>query len=302
MKISILGSNGFLSTAIAKYANKKSWTLDVYGLSEPVGFEYSAFHEVDLMDTDLDCNSLLPSDIIVYAIGAGIQSNLNEGYNLIYNLNVNVPVAICNKLKELDYKGRFVSFGSVFEVGETIEERCFTEDDILSNRYPATNDYAISKRMFSAFVSSYRHSFVHWHFILPTIYGDGENPKRLIPYTVNSILSGSKLSFTSGNQTRQYIHVTEIPRLMELAVDNNVPSGVYNIEGKDTITVKKLVYMIYELFGATVPSGCFGSEKRADVSMKYLALDGKKIELLTGFKAEISLVDAIPSYKDVTVR
>ena len=108
MKISILGTNGFLSTAIARYSNLQGWDMDMYGLDEPVGHKYDNFYKVNLMDTDLNYNRLLTSDIIIYAIGAGIQSNLNEDYNLIYTLNVTVPVAICNKLKELDYEGRFV--------------------------------------------------------------------------------------------------------------------------------------------------------------------------------------------------
>ena len=99
MKISILGTNGFLSTAIARYSNLQGWDMDMYGLDEPVGHKYDNFYKVNLMDTDLNYNRLLTSDIIIYAIGAGIQSNLNEDYNLIYTLNVTVPVAICNKLK-----------------------------------------------------------------------------------------------------------------------------------------------------------------------------------------------------------
>ena len=133
MKISILGTNGFLSTAIAKYANEVGWTLDMYGLDEPVGHKYDKYYKVNLMDSGLDCSCLMESDLIVYAIGAGIQSNLKEGFNLIYNLNVTAPVSICNKLKELNYQGHFVTFGSVFEMGETNEERFFTEEDILTS-------------------------------------------------------------------------------------------------------------------------------------------------------------------------
>ena len=117
MKISILGTNGFLSTSIAKYAVAEGWTLEMYGLQRPDDHDCNLFHQVDLMDSEMDCSTLLDSDLIVYAIGAGIQANLKEGYNLIYNLNVTVPVAICNKLKELGYKGTFVTFGSVFEMG-----------------------------------------------------------------------------------------------------------------------------------------------------------------------------------------
>ena len=187
MKISILGCNGFLSTAIAKYANQKEWILNMYGLDEPRCHTYDSFIKCNLMDAELDCSPLLDSDIIIYAIGAGIQSNLKEGFNLIYNLNVTAPVTICNKLKELDYKGVFVTLGSVFEMGETKEERFFTEEDVLTSTALAPSVYVVSKRMLTRFVTSYKHDFTHWHFIIPTIYGPGENSNRLIPYTINAI-------------------------------------------------------------------------------------------------------------------
>lgn len=296
MKISILGTNGFLSTAIAKYAIQAKWSLYMYGLSVPIGHDYDKFYNVNLMDAELDCSSLLDSDIIVYAIGAGIQANLKEGFNLIYNLNVTAPVAICNKLKELDYKGVFVTFGSVFEMGETKEERFFTEEDVLTSLCPAPNDYTVSKRMLSKFVASYKHDFRHWHFYIPTIYGAGENPKRLIPYVINAIRNSDELHFTAGDQTRQYVHVSEIPRMLALAFEKNLPSGLYNIEGKETITVKEIVTMIHQAMGKEVPDGCFGSVQRADVGMKYLALNGKKLRELIGFKAQVDICHCIDSY------
>ncbi len=296
MKISILGTNGFLSTAIARYANVAGWSLDMYGLSEPVGHNYNNFYKVNLMDAELDCSSLLDSDMIIYAIGAGIQANLKEGFNLIYNLNVTAPVTICNKLKELEYKGIFVTFGSVFEMGETKEERFFTEEDVLTSLCPAPNDYTVSKRMLSKFVASYKHDFKHWHFYIPTIYGAGENPKRLIPYVINAIRNSEELHFTAGDQTRQYVHVSEIPRMLALAFEKNLPSGLYNIEGKETITVKEIVTMIHQAMGKEVPDGCFGSVQRADVGMKYLALDGKKLRDSIGFKAQIDICHCIESY------
>ena len=50
MKISILGTNGFLSTAIAKYANEAGWYLDMYGLDEPTAHKFDNFYKVNLMD------------------------------------------------------------------------------------------------------------------------------------------------------------------------------------------------------------------------------------------------------------
>lgn len=296
MKISILGTNGFLSTAIAKYANQKGWTLDMYGLTEPTSHRFDHYYQVNLMDAELDCTGLLDSDMIIFAIGAGIQANLKEGFNLIYNLNVTAPVAICNKLKELDFHGCFVTFGSVFEIGETREEKFFNEEDILMSCCTAPNDYTVSKRMLSRFVSSYKHDFIHWHFYIPTIYGAGENPKRLIPYVINAIRMGEELHFTAGDQTRQYVHVSDVPRMLEIALDKKLPSGLYNIEGKETATVKEIVTEIHHLFGREVPLGCFGSVKRADTGMKFLALDGGKLRTAIGFEASINIKDVINTY------
>ncbi len=296
MKLSILGCNGFLSTAIAKYANKAGWTLEMYGLDEPLGHKYDKFIQCNLMDSELDCSPLVDSDIIVYAIGAGIQANLKEGFNLIYNLNVTAPVTICNKLKELDYKGCYVTFGSVFEMGETKEAKFFTEEDVLTSTASAPSDYVVSKRMLSRFVTSYKHEFTHWHFIIPTIYGPGENPKRLIPYTINAIKNGEELHFTSGDQTRQYVCVDEVPRLLEMAIDKKLPSGMYNIQGKETLTVKEIVELIHHALGKEVPEGCFGTAQRTDVGMKYLALDGSILNDIIGFVANISIAETIKTY------
>lgn len=296
MKISILGTNGFLSTAIAKYANEAGWNLDMYGLDEPRSHKYDNFYKVNLMDTALDCSGLLASEIIIYAIGAGIQSNLKEGNDLIYNLNVTVPVRICNALKAAGYRGKFITFGSVFEMGETTEERFFTEEDIQTSLAVAPNDYTVSKRMLTRFISSYKHEFTHWHFIIPTIYGESENPKRLIPYTINAIKNGEELHFTAGDQTRQYIHVSEVPRIIDMAYKKNIPSGIYNIQGKETITVKEIVTLIHKVLGKQVAEGCFGSAQRADVGMKYLALDGRKLKSLTGFEATVRLEEVIKHY------
>lgn len=296
MKVTILGTNGFLSRAIAIYCNGKGYPVNMYGLDEPKGHSFDAFHKVNLMTEELDYGDLIKSDIIVYAIGAGIQSNLKEGNDLIYNLNVTAPVKICNALKTAGYKGCFITFGSVFEMGETHEERFFTEADVLTSVCPAPNDYTVSKRMLSRFVDSYKHDFTHWHFFIPTIYGEKENPLRLIPYTINAIRNNESLHFTAGDQTRQYIYVGEVPVMIDLAYSKKLPSGIYNIQGKDTLTVREIVTIIHNHFNKDVPHDCFGSVQRADVGMKYLALDGTKLKNAIGFEATIGLTDVIDRY------
>lgn len=296
MKISILGTNGFLSNAIGKYANEQGWQLDMYGLVAPDAVRYDNFVEINLMDRDLDCRTMLYSDIIVYAIGAGIQSNLKEGADLVYALNVTAPVNICNKLKTLEYKGAFVTFGSYFELGETNMKRPATEEDVINADAPAPTDYVVSKRMLTRFATSYKHDFTHWHFILPTIYGPGENQKRLIPYTINAIRNNEELHFTSGEQVRQYLYVDDVAKVLNMASLRSLPSGIYNIAGSEEFTVRELVESIHKHFNKQVPDGCFGSTERSDIGMKYLALNKNALMEKIGYCANTMMAELINCY------
>ena len=112
----------------------------------------------------------------------------------------------------------------------------------------------------------------------------------------NAIKNGEELHFTAGDQTRQYICVDEVPRLLEMAFDKRLPSGMYNIQGKETLTVKEIVEMIHHEMGKEVPEGCFGTAQRSDVGMKYLALNGQNLYNTIGFEATIKLSSIIGLY------
>lgn len=296
MKISILGCNGFLSSAIGKYAEQRNCYLVMYGRTEPSSHGYDKYVKCDLADIGSIIIDLLDSDIVVYAAGAGIQADLKESASVIYNLNVWAPISLCNGLRERGFKGRLVTFGSYFEMGETQEKRMFTETDILSSNCKAPSDYIVSKRLFSRFVDSYSHDFTHWHFILPTIYGPGENSMRLIPYTIDAMINKKPLLLTDGYQTRQYLYVEEVAKVLELSINKKLPSGIYNIQGNDTLSVRDLVALICQSLGVDIPIGYFGSKKRSDTVMSYLALDGNKLYSALGFKAGVVLSDVLNNY------
>ena len=297
MKVSIIGTNGFLSNAIAEYANSKGWSLYAYGYAKPqseLHFEY--YKEIDLLESDLDYSLLADSDIVVYAAGAGIQSNINEDYRSIYALNVTVPISICNELKKINYEGTFVTFGSYFELGERIDNEKATEKDVIDAISQSSSDYVLSKRLLTRFVVGYHHNYTHWHFILPTIYGVGENPQRLIPYTINAIRNKQTLNFTAGSQIRQYLHVSEVPFVIDVAINKEMSSGVYSIAGAETMSVREIVSLIHSYFDLPVPNNCFGNAMRTDEKMKYLALDGTKLYKEIGFVAKEKMYDRLKDY------
>lgn len=296
MKVAIIGTNGLLSDCFGRYCNINNYPLNMYGLTIPIGHSYNSFRQTNLINEDLKYEELILSDVIIYAAGAGVQSNLRENIELIYFLNVTVPVKLCINLKTYGYQGAFVSFGSYFEIGENQDDQLFTEIELLKSQRKVVNEYSVSKRMLSRFISSADLPYKTWHFILPTIYGERESPHRLIPYTIHALKTKSELTFTSGEQVRQYIYVDEVVDMIYRSYSANIPSGIYNISGSETLTVKDLVISLFALYNTTFPEGVFGKTERLDSGMKNLQLDGCKLQQAIDYRPKIKISDVYERY------
>jgi nucleoside-diphosphate-sugar epimerase len=298
MKITLIGSNGLLSTSIGIYCNENSIDLSVWGLNSPELHTCDEFHKINLSDEDISADKLLSSDIIIYSSGAGIQSNLEVPFYDIYYLNTFLPVKLYKELELKKYQGTFVTFGSYFEYGSNAEQKALDETDIISSLNPVPNDYCISKRLLTRFIVSFKPSFTSWHFILPTIYGENESPKRLLPYIIASLKNNTDIKLTSGEQVRQYLYIDELPALINTAFENRLAGGIYNVAGPETYSIKKLTEIVFSFYNKPLDEGIFGCIEKADVNMKNLQLDGTKLFQNLNFKSTILVTDVLPKYSN----
>ncbi len=298
MNINLIGSNGSLASAVGRYCNKHGHRLTVFGRTEPRKYVCDAFRPTDLMTASPDIPGILDAEVIVYAAGAGVQSYRKDTADSVYRLNVEVPILLHNRMLESAAGGgkTLVSFGSYFEIGENRENRSFTENDLLLSMRKVPNAYCISKRLLSRYFSSASEDAPFLHFILPTVYGENENENRLIPYLLRAIRDGEPLSFTSGEQVRQYLYVDDVPQIMEEAVNRHIPSGIYNIEGNETLSVKDLVCMLLRAHGIEPDMTIFGMARRQDVGMKNLRLDGSKLNSLIDHHCKHTILSVLGNY------
>ena len=241
MKIAIIGANGMLSIALTKYFYAQpDITVDVYGLEAPNGYECTNFYKVNLLTDRLNYPQLISADVIVYASGAGVQAALQTDSSLMYALNVNIPIEVTLQLKKHNFKGIYVSFGSYMEIGLNCEDyKAFTEDEVICSSLPVTNDYGLSKRLYSRYMKDFSANYTFYHFILPNIFSEDDMKPgtRLVPYTLqylqdyNAGKDSQSPSFSAGTQIRQFITLEEMIQTVDRAIYRQIPSGVYNIGG-----------------------------------------------------------------------
>lgn len=123
---------------------------------------------------------------------------------------------------------RFVGLGTCFEYCD--QSRPLKADSPLGPR----TLYAASKAATFLVLSSLFHSTscqFAWCRIF-YLFGDGEDPRRLVPYLHSRISAGLPAEITTGNQIRDYLDVTTAARrIVDVAFDHcvgpvNVCSGV----------------------------------------------------------------------------
>lgn len=301
MKIAIIGANGMLSVALTKYFyGRPDTTVVVYGLDEPQGYACDSFTQVNLVTQTLNYDEVATADVVIYASGAGVQAALSTPSLLMYQLNVNAPIAITLGLKKAGFKGTYISFGSYMEIGINDEEgKAFNEDDVVCSSLPVSNDYALSKRLYGRYMRDFTADYTTYHFILPNMFSEDDLKPgtRLVPYTLQYLQdycagkNPDAPKFSAGTQTRQFITLEEMILTIDKAIIANIPSGIYCIGGGEYLSIRNLIERLFAIYNVPCKDEYFGQSVRRDGDIRSLKLDGSKLFKALGYLPDKTIED-----------
>jgi nucleoside-diphosphate-sugar epimerase len=255
---------------------------------------------VDLVSQTLDYEAVATADVVIYASGAGVQAALSTPSLLMYQLNVNAPIAITLGLKKAGFKGTYVSFGSYMEIGINDEEgKAFNEDDVVCSSLPVSNDYALSKRLYGRYMRDFMADFTTYHFILPNMFSEDDLKPgtRLVPYTLQYLQdycagkNPEAPKYSAGTQTRQFITLEEMIQTVDKAIITNIPSGLYCIGGGEYLSIRNLIERLFAIYNVPCKDEYFGQSVRRDGDIRSLKLDGSKLFNVLGYQPDKMIED-----------
>jgi nucleoside-diphosphate-sugar epimerase len=291
-RTAIIGSTSFLARYIITDLEKENHTLTLF--SREKTNDSHLFVPFAYPTAVPDYSVFLDYDLIIFAAAGGVQSSKKYSLDEIYALNAFLPISLSNFLNENNYKGKFISFGSYFEIGGHNDLKPFLETEVVLSNFEVPNHYCLSKRLLTRFVNDSISEIKHYHIILPSIYGKNENSNRLIPYLIASLENQIKLELTAGTQTRQFLHVQDVSQFVMHICNQSIESGVYNLAPDTDNLVRDVVEIVFDHFNQDV-SDVLGKIQRQDEAMQVLLLDNKKAKN-TGWKPTIALKDGILDY------
>ena len=207
-----------------------------------------------------------------------VQANVNGTINIF---------EAARKLKNLK-KLLYVSTDEVY--GECDHPK--TEDEIIFPKNP----YSLSKAFGSIMRLAYDNTFpelkdktVETRFC--NVFGPRQDDRKVIPAIKRALEGGKPLAIhNKGVGYHQYIHVSEIPPLIEHIL--NVGNRTYNITTGEGYTVHNLTEIVEHLTGKKVPT-IFGN--RPGMDMRY-EMSADRIQNAFGWKPKKTFQEHFKQY------
>lgn len=123
-------------------------------------------------------------------------------------------------------------------------------------------------------------------------YGPGDDPVRLIPYVIDSLLRGERPALSPGEQQWDYLYVTDLADALFRIATTPTAQGVFNVGSGVAYSIRHIVETIRDLIDPSLPLG-FGEVAYRPGQTMHLQADITKICAATGWRPQTSLVDGL---------
>ncbi|MBI0375365.1 dTDP-glucose 4,6-dehydratase [Streptomyces albiflaviniger] len=281
--------------------DKLAYAGNTANLDAVRGHEGFRFVRGDICDAELVARLMGDHDQVVhFAAESHVDRSIDGGAEF-----VRTNVLGTHTLVDTAHRAGVETFVhiSTDEVYGSIEEGSWTEQEPLRPNSP----YSSSKASSDLIALSYHRT--HGLDVRVTRcsnnYGHHQFPEKLIPLFVTNLLDGRKVPlYGDGGNVRDWLHVDDHVRAIELVRTRGRAGDVYNIGGGTELANKELTALILDACGARWDSSVIHVEDRKGHDQRY-SVDWTKIREELGYeprvKLEQGLRETVQWYRDQRV-
>ena len=273
-KIIITGANGFIGSNLARQFLKNGYDVhiivrrssDLWRIEEIMS-EVNVFYVTRSSKVEFsDIFLLVKPDFLINAIGADQKKNIKDEASTWLG-NIDSLINITSALK--NWPSTFlIQLGSSFEYGRsTLKNNPLNEESACE----PVSEYGITKLLATEYLK-----YLWTNRILRSacvrlfnVYGQYEDPERLIPDIVLKTLNGSKVVLKNPKVFRDFIHITDAVEAVKLIVAredhiNDNKFEVLNVGSGEAHTVEDVANYIKDITGSILPTEVSPSDIRPE--------------------------------------
>ena len=232
-KILILGASGLLGGSLVKYFLSKNFKVGALSRGhDKKKNELVNTHTVNVLDYDNLESVIAQYDIVINCIGQ-VTSPM---YDCI-TLNSQGVKNIIDAVKKNDNYLIHLSTVSVYGTSLYVTEDSPVNPESVYGTIKYFAEYQISQGLTNFIILR-----------VSNLYGEGQ-AKGILEYITRGFYSNERNLFfnNDGSLKRYYLHIDDLSAIVEMVLTNKL-KGVYNIVGKDFLTIKQLIILCERVF------------------------------------------------------
>ncbi|MEM2157915.1 MAG: SDR family NAD(P)-dependent oxidoreductase [Sulfolobales archaeon] len=306
MRVLITGGAGFIGHHLAVYLNSLGYeVICIDNLTRSTNDAVKALQDnnIKLVISDVtDLNSLRDSmgsirpDAVVHAAALiSVEESLEKPEEYFKN-NVMGTLNVVRVVKDFGVR-RVIYLSSAAVYGDPIELP-IKEEHPTNPKSP----YGLSKLFGEGIVKLFSQLYGYGFIILRlfNVYGPGQ---KLTHYSgviikfIDMVKKDLPLTiFGSGEQSRDFIHVRDVCKAVELSLTTKYVNEVYNVGSGVPLSINELANLVQSVRGSKV-GVVYMPPRVGDILHSYA--DISKITKLLGFKPSVSIIDGIKEFLEI---
>lgn len=297
----IAGGCGFIGSNFIRYILKKRSTLRIVNLDnltysgnldnlkDIYGNSRYTFIKGDIANSntvDQIFNKYRPSYIINFAAETHVDRSIHVGAKEFIDTNILGVFNVLEAVKKYGEKYSIrkyvqVSTDEVYGSLSLSSKNAFKETTSFSPNVPYSATKAGGDLLCNAYFHTWKVPVIVTH--CSNNYGPYQYPEKLIPFFILRMLEGKTLPlYGDGKNVRDWVHVDDHCRALELCLFKGKPGEVYNIGADNELSNLDIAYKILKYFGKSNDSLEFVAD-RPGHDRRY-AVDASKIRKELGWK------------------
>ncbi len=265
--------------------------VSVYGGTGFIGGSYCRLYADEVINIERDSRKPL-TDEILYFISTTSNYNVLESLHLDVNVNLTVMLEVLEHCKDKNITFNYISSGFVYG-NDIINAK---EDDYCDPK----GFYSITKRAAEMLLVSFCETFNMNYRILriANVYGtedeDAGGKKNALGHLVNQLKQNNEISlYDGGDVLRDYLHVDDISRAINLVLTKGDLNTIYNIaSGKPKKFFDIIMYAKNHLKSNSEIKAIVPPDLYKKVQAKNFSLNIEKLKKL-GFEEKMSIEEGL---------
>jgi UDP-glucose 4-epimerase len=292
MKALVTGGAGFIGSHVVDKLRDKGIDVRVYDGIMPTSRKDIEFYQGSILDTTALGFAMHDVDVVFHlAAIADVKDVYNEPY-YSESINVRGTINVLEAARKSNVK-RIIYGSTVWVYSETKESKVDESTPLHAPSHLYTATKLAGEYYCQSYTKLYGLEVTVLRYGIP--YGPRARDGAVIPIFVKKALSGEPLTIAGdGSQFRKFVYIEDLAEGNVLALKNIAKNKIYNLDGKEKITIKQIAETIQKIIGRvkieyiSVRSGDFaGKEVSSDLAKKELAWE-PKIDFEEGLRKYIN--------------